>query len=137
MASAIGKLRQPRHERIVLIGHSGGGALAALLQSRVEGVIGVITVAANLDTDKWTAHHGYDGLTGSLNPMSQSTDARIPHLQLVGGKDDTVPRYTAEDYARRHPNVELIVIEDFDHACCWEEEWPGMLDRFSAMLDRK
>jgi pimeloyl-ACP methyl ester carboxylesterase len=94
-------------------------------------------VAANLDTDKWTAHHGYDGLTGSLNPMSQSTDARIPHLQLVGGKDDTVPRYTAEDYARRHPNVELIVIEDFDHACCWEEEWPGMLDRFSAMLDRK
>ena len=137
MASAIERVREPRHSEIVLIGHSGGGALAALLESRVEGVVGVITVAANLDTDAWTDFHGYDPLTGSLNPIKQTRDPNISHLQLIGGSDTTVPLTTSIDYSRTQPNVELLEFEDFGHVCCWEEMWPAILRRFSTNLGGK
>lgn len=134
MASVIRRVRQPQHIEIVLIGHSGGGTLAALLESRVDGVVGIISIAANLDTDEWTRHHGYDGLTGSLNPAAQERVTDSLHLQLVGGKDRTVPAYTSENYAALHANVDRVVFEDFDHVCCWEEEWPAILADFSSRI---
>jgi pimeloyl-ACP methyl ester carboxylesterase len=134
MASAIQRVREPRHAEVVLIGHSGGGALAALLDSRIEGVVGVITVAANLDIDAWTEFHGYDPLVGSLNPIQQSRNSNVTHFQIVGGRDTTVPLTTSIGYADAQPNVELISYEKFDHACCWEEEWPAILKRLSMRL---
>jgi len=131
MASAIEHVRLPQHAEIVLIGHSGGGTIAALLESRVVGVVGVITVAANLDVERWVRHHSYDPLTGSLNPVDQVRDQKIPHLQLVGGIDKTVPAFTVQDYSRTQPNIEVVVFADFDHACCWEEQWPAILNDFA------
>jgi pimeloyl-ACP methyl ester carboxylesterase len=134
MANAIDRVRQPRHSEIVLIGHSGGGTLAALLESRVEGVVGVITVAANLDIDAWTEFHNYDPLVGSLNPIQQSRNMTVTHLQYIGGRDTTVPLSTSIVYANAQPNVELIRYEKFDHACCWEREWPAILEQLSTRL---
>ena len=134
MASAIQQIRHPRHQEVLLIGHSGGGALVALLEPRLEGVVGVITIGANLDIERWAQHHHYDPLTGSLNPVEQTRDPDIPHLQLVGGSDKTVPAYSGDNYSRIQPNVELVVFDDFDHVCCWEEQWPVILSEFSARL---
>ena len=134
MAAAIVRTRLPRHTGIVLIGYSGGGALAALLESRVEGVVGVITVAANLDTDAWTNARGYDPLAGSLNPIRQQRSADILHLQFVGGRDTTVPAASSAGYAGNQPNVEIIEFAEFDHVCCWEDEWPGILTEASRRL---
>lgn len=130
MAAAIQEVRQPRHTELVLIGHSGGGALAALLETRVPDVVGVITVGANVDTEKWTKHHGYDGLAGSNNPATVPRDGTIPHLQLVGAKDRTVPAYTTEAFADNGNNVQRVVFDDFDHVCCWEQQWPEILAGF-------
>ncbi len=134
MASVIQQIRHPRHKEVLLIGHSGGGALAALLEPEVAGVVGVITIGANLDIERWAQHHHYDPLTGSLNPLEQTRDPDIPHLQLVGGSDKTVPAYSGDNYSRIQPNVELVVFDDFDHVCCWEEQWPVILSEFSARL---
>jgi predicted alpha/beta hydrolase family esterase len=128
MVAVIAQVRSPEHEKIVFIGHSGGGVLAVLLESEIDGVVGVISVAANLDIDAWTEHHDYDRLEGSMNPMTQTRDAAIPHLQYVGGKDDIVPPQTASAYARLQPGVELIEIHEFGHACCWERAWPEILE---------
>ena len=135
MASAIKRVRQPKHTEIVLIGHSGGGVLAALLESRVIGVVGVITVGANLDIDRWTQHHHYDPLTGSINPSMQERDPNIPHLQLVGKADNIVPASINSQYSGSHPNVELLVLDGFGHVCCWEEQWPTILSAFSNRLN--
>ena len=134
MAKAIEQTRLPHHAEILLIGHSGGGTLAALLESRVEGVVGVISVAANLDIDSWAEVRGYDPLDGSLNPISQTRNANIPHWQFIGARDTTVPPISSADYSRIQPNVELIRISDFDHVCCWEEEWPVILADISDRL---
>ena len=130
---AIEQTRLPRHAEILLIGHSGGGTLAALLESRVEGVVGVISVAGNLDIDAWAEVRGYDPLDGSLNPISQTRNADIPHWQFVGASDTTVPPLSSADYSRIQPNVELISFGDFGHVCCWEKQWPVML---RDILDR-
>jgi pimeloyl-ACP methyl ester carboxylesterase len=132
MAAVIVQLRAPEHDAIVLVGHSGGGVLAALLESEVENVIGVITVAANLDIDAWTEHHQYDRLEGSIDPMTRSRDTAIPHLQYIGSEDAVVPPGTASAYAASHPGVELILIPDFGHVCCWERAWPEILDTASS-----
>ena len=132
MAAAIARIRQPRHMSIVLIGHSGGGVLAALLESRVDDVVGVISIGANLDTDAWTELHEYDPLTGSLNPIAQTKKENIPHLQLVGGRDTKVPLEISTHYSQLKSNVNLVVYRDFDHVCCWEKEWPAILAKFSG-----
>ena len=137
MAKAIERIRQPGYREIVLIGYSGGGTLAALLESRVQGVIGVVTVAANLDIDAWTEFHDYDPLSGSLNPIRMPRNPEIPHLQLVGGIDSTVPAATSADYSRVQPNVDLIEFENFSHVCCWEEVWPTILQQLSRRLAEK
>jgi pimeloyl-ACP methyl ester carboxylesterase len=134
MAAAIETAREPKHEQVLLVGHSGGGTLAALLESRVAGVAGVISIAANLDVEQWARFHHYDPLLGSLNPIVERKDAEIPHLQLVGGRDDNVPTDLSIRYAQAKPNVELVVIDDYDHVCCWEEEWPTILRNFTESL---
>lgn len=133
LAVAIENVRESRHKSVILIGHSGGGVLAALLESRVTGVDGIISIGANLDIDKWTDLHDYDRLSGSLNPVHEPKDPDIPHLQLVGGRDTTVPTSVSGDFARLKPNVELVVYPEFDHVCCWEEAWPGILSGFAPV----
>ena len=135
MASVIKRVRQSRHTEIVLIGHSGGGVLAALLETRVVGVVGVITVGANLDIDRWTQHHNYDPLTGSINPLMQERDPNIPHLQLIGKADNVVPTSISTQYSALHTNVELMEFDGFDHVCCWEKQWPTILSAFSNRLN--
>ena len=58
-------------ERVLLFGHSGGGVLAVLLAPRVPETAGLVTVAANLDIDRWADLHGYPRLHQSLNPARQ------------------------------------------------------------------
>ncbi len=141
MAAVIAQLRSRSYADVVLIGHSGGGVLAVLLESEVEGVKGVITVGANLDVDAWTRHHGYDSLDGSINPMTRPRNGDILHLQYIGVDDDIVPPATAAVYASLQPGVELIEKPGFGHVCCWERAWPEILrdaaDHFESPVTKE
>jgi hypothetical protein len=50
---------------VILIGYSGGGALAILMAPQVPATRAVITIAANLDVASWVRLHGYLPLQGS------------------------------------------------------------------------
>lgn len=122
---------------IVLIGYSGGGVLAMLLASRVEQVAGVLTVAANLDTEAWARAHGYSALSGSLNPARQPPlPESIAQYHAAGGRDENVPPQQIAAAVAAQPKAAFEVFETFDHACCWEDEWPEILRRFAARLHR-
>lgn len=116
---------------LILVGHSGGGALAALLAARREDVRGLLTLAANLDTEAWTALQGVSPLRASLNPARAAAPlAGVPQLHLAGGRDRTVPPAVLQGYLRalgRPASARFRVLESFDHQCCWERDWPERL----------
>lgn len=114
------------YTEVILIGYSGGGTLAILMAQHLQIPVKVITVAANLDTDAWTTHHGYTPLYGSLNPARVVTSQGIAQIHLRGRNDKTVPPGLNEEFLARLGQKQ-DVIEEFDHACCWLEAWPELL----------
>ena len=117
--------------QLTLVGYSGGGAVAALLAARRNDVKRLITVAGNLDHAAWTRLHHIEPLTGSLNPV----DARdalngIRQWHFAGGKDKVVPPSLVESFANHFPDDQrpsVFVEPEYDHACCWVENWPRLL----------
>jgi pimeloyl-ACP methyl ester carboxylesterase len=114
--------------RLVLIGHSGGAAIAALLARRLSHVDALITIGGNLDTGAWTELHDYAPLTLSLNPSDQPLRSVPTVLHLVGAEDDVTPPDFVVEAARRLDRGRVRVVERAGHACCWEQLWPSVLD---------
>lgn len=131
-------LRQSASNRLVLVGYSGGGAVAALVAARRTDVAALITVAGNLDVQGWVQHHRLTPLRRSLDPVSAlHALAHVPQLHWVGGKDRTVPATLTLDLARRLQGsvpMDVRVLADLDHGCCWAQEWPTLWQRWPARL---
>jgi len=129
MAAVINQLvDRHRFAEVKLIGHSGGGALAMLIARRVPATTHVITLAANLDIDAWTTHHGYSRLFTSLNPAKQPPlPARILQWHLLGGRDSSIPPAIVQRFVREQPNALGILVQNFSHSCCWESVWPDVV----------
>ena len=122
--------------QLVIIGYSGGGAVAALIAARRDDVGLLITVAGTLDHRLWTSHHQVSPLRGSLNPVDQAARlASIPQTHFVGADDEIIPPLIAESYMRALPsrkNARVIRMPGYDHPCCWAKDWPALLARAGA-----
>ena len=134
MASALRRLIELRRpSELVLIGYSGGGALAMLVAERVPGVTAIVTIAANLDHAAWTRRHGYLPLTDSLDPaLRPALPGTIRQVHLVGALDDNVPPAMVRSVAARWPGSLVVEMPGYDHRCCWAEHWPLLLRRALA-----
>lgn len=132
MNDAVSLVKAQRNaKQLVLVGYSGGGAVAALVAARRDDVVRLITVAGNLDTQKWTQQLNVSPLTGSLNPADYWEKLiDISQLHLVGEDDTSVPLFVAESYQARFPaekKPEIKVVAGFDHHCCWSTQWPELM----------
>jgi pimeloyl-ACP methyl ester carboxylesterase len=131
MNQAVDNLKKHYHsKKIILVGYSGGGTIAALIAARRSDVIKLITVAAILDIKQWINQESLTPLYESLDPAdSWKNLVDIPQTHWVGGNDTVVPKEIAFAFANRFPSTkrpEVKVIPAFDHACCWATEWtPG------------
>ncbi len=120
------KLRY-RAGKLILVGYSGGGAVAALLAARRADVAELITVAGNLDPAVWTMLHHDTPLVHSLNPSDEWKKLQfVPQKHLIGERDEVISAEVSQAYAARFPDSrrpELIFIPGFTHVCCWVEKW--------------
>ena len=120
-------LERGGYEQVAWFGHSGGGALAVLLASRFFQTSAVVTIAANLDLDAWAAYTHPNYLSGSLNPAALAPlPGSVYQRHYAGDKDKVVPPALMAN-AAAHLGSDLIVLENYDHNCCWQLIWPGIL----------
>jgi pimeloyl-ACP methyl ester carboxylesterase len=137
-------------QRVLIVGYSGGGTLAVLMASQLSAsapanslagqdmprVVGVVTIAGNLDPDAWTRMHDYLPLTGSLNPaLAPLLPKSLREWYLIGERDTNVPYAAAQEYLQRVAPDRIWRYASFDHACCWVREWPTAFAQIRAELD--
>ena len=116
-------------KQLVIVGYSGGGALAVLIAERLHNVTAVITIGANLDIAAWAEHHHYLPLSQSLNPANSALAHPWKEFHFSGGKDAIVPAATADLYFKRYPQAQRFTVDNSDHVCCWESDWHSILER--------
>ena len=130
MIQAINSLTAPE-QRLTLLGHSGGGTLAAIIASRIKKVDTIITIAANLDTDAWTNRHHYRPLINSINPINlPPLPASIKQIHIAGSKDKIISQADIRRFVEKQPNARFLLYKKLDHSCCWENIWPEIYRRF-------
>jgi hypothetical protein len=153
-AGILASARAVDARSVVLVGYSGGGALAVLVAARLESenhdqparkgspetparnpsgmpvLSGVVTLAANLDTDAWAAHHRYSPLVGSLNPAHLPVLPVVAQWHLSGAADTNVPPQLQASFRARAAatGTRFQTLPGFTHTCCWIEAWPSMLE---------
>ena len=111
-------------EKLILVGYSGGGTVAALLAERRNDVAQLITVAGNLDTGKWVNQHQLSPLVGSLNPADTKSNLRYtPQIHFVGLDDLTFPPNMPSTFVDGMNNATVIPMPGFNHTCCWAQNW--------------
>ncbi|MDD5645435.1 MAG: alpha/beta hydrolase [bacterium] len=120
---------------IILIGYSGGGALAALIAARRNDIILLITVAGNLDTDFHTTLHNVSPLKGSLNPADFPDKLKnVKQIHFVGGRDTVVPPSVAESYRKKiapqPENFRIIEIKENTHGKGWDKNWRDTVNKY-------
>lgn len=135
MAEAIDRLKiSTGASEINLVGYSGGGVMAALIAARRGDVRCLVTVASPLDTVAWTQAMSFSPLDRSLNPVDAAhVLANIRQVHFRGGKDRLVPPSTTKGFFDRTPHAIVIDKADFDHNCCWDDQWREL--RRSTCLD--
>lgn len=129
---AIDRLKQRYHaQSVILVGYSGGAAVAALVAAHRSDVGALITVAGNLDTRLWTQHHSVTPLTGSLNPADYAALLHtIPQWHFTGAKDAIIPPLIAGAFAKHFAEqapLHILTLQAYDHYCCWADQWPQLL----------
>ncbi|MGE5477534.1 MAG: alpha/beta fold hydrolase [Bacteroidales bacterium] len=134
MNRAVDELKQRSGARsVILVGYSGGGAVAALLAARRSDVAGLVTASANLDIGYWVARDGLAPLTGSLDPAADAQRLRaVPQVHFAGRADDVVPPDVARSYLARLGEgapAGLVELAGVDHRCCWVSSWPDLVRR--------
>jgi len=130
VASATGALKEMSNPRaVVVIGHSGGGAITANLLGRYPGLVdGALLVGCGCDPEAWRSRRRvqdprpiWDQPNPSLMPLSMASRIRQGTLvRLIVGEDDDVAipedsRKYAETLQRRGIDARLTIAPGLGH----------------------
>lgn len=116
-----------------IIGHNGGGSIATILAATRSDILSLRTVAANLDTLSYAAHHSRAPFDRSLNPLDYAAKLRnFPQAHYIGGQDKEIPPATLHRYLQAAGQTNCIyheLIQEAEHRDGWAKHWPELLSR--------
>ncbi len=116
-----------KNTNYVLVGFSGGASVAALVAAHRDDVVGLITVAGDLNHELLNKHHKTTPLSGSLNPSHFAHKLQnIPQHHYSGDKDKIVPSWLSKRFAQDLNNpacVQVTTLKGVSHHKGWEQEW--------------
>ncbi len=129
MVKALLGIMPERKCQAVLIGYSGGGAMAMLIASRMsERIRGVVTLAGNLNVEDWTTRHGYAALDQSKDPAHlPPLPPSLFQIHVAGGKDDNIPATVIATEAARQKGARYLLVPQLAHDCPEPKLWNGIL----------
>lgn len=136
MAEALERfLAEHSYQKIVWLGHSGGGTLAMLLATRFPQSVAVVTLAGNLNVVGWAKHHNFTPLSRSLDPAREPPlPAHIRQRHYVGALDTVIPAELVAEAVAAQPGAQLEVLPEVGHQRGWPPYWPAIL-AFLETLD--
>lgn len=123
-------LRSAPGQSLVLVGYSGGGAIAALVAARRSDVLSLRTVAGNLDMDEVNRLHHVSPMPLSLNARAVATRlATLPQIHYSGNDDRVIPQSVTEGYvsASHSTCVKGISVPGMAHGGDWDRLWATLL----------
>lgn len=147
VAGALSSLRHTHRARhVVLVGHSGGAALAALVLGRHPGVAdAALLLGCPCDVPPWRDHRnmqrggGDRPWTNSQNPLSfvHGIPPGTPVLAATGAQDDnTLPRFQqrwVDAAASRGVRAQAEEVPGHDHGSILR--WGGVPSRVQMLVD--
>ncbi|MDE1149896.1 MAG: alpha/beta hydrolase [Azospirillaceae bacterium] len=133
-SAALDQLKARSHAgRLVLVGYSGGGGLVALLAERRADVVGLVTVAGNLDVGLWVQTLELAPLSASLDPVTDAAKlSRLPQVHFNGANDKVIDGAIARSFVAHQPqpaSARIVTVPGQDHNCCWAKAWPDLSRR--------
>lgn len=130
IAAAIVELRQRyQPSRVVVVGHSGGAAIAANLLSRHPALAdAALLVSCPCDVPRWREHMfrktgfaGFQGPVTTLSPLDgiATIPSRTMVSMIVGADDDVTPASLSESYrtamVAQGKLVKLVLLPGWGH----------------------
>lgn len=110
----------PQRDRLILIGHSGGGTLVMLLAPHLPQSCAVITLAGNLDVGAWIVRNDFTPLPDSLDPALQPPlSAKIRQWHFAGADDRVILPRWIEAVSAHQPNAQYVELANTDHITPW------------------
>ena len=119
-----------KNSTFTLVGYSGGAAITTLTASNRNDVSKLITVAGNIDTDRWVKLHRISPLSASLNPADYTKNLEnIEQYHLIGNKDKIIPKDIFFSYFNKFKNKNNVKYFTYEatHSCCWDEIYKQFL----------
>jgi len=117
-----------KYKNITLVGYSGGGTLAALIANSVIKVSKLITLSGNLNHVKWTQYHNFSPLTESLNSFNFVLPSTLTQFHFAAENDKIILSTWIKEFSDKQINSRYILMNNFDHRCCWVEKWGEILE---------
>jgi dienelactone hydrolase len=123
------KIKSGAHS-LVLVGYSGGAMMALLCASMRSDVIGIVTVAGNLDSAAFVNFHNLPAMDQFYKPETVFANIhKIKQVHFVGEMDKVIPPNLNANFFKQFTNdtkPEIIILPENGHICCWDSQWPNL-----------
>ena len=76
-----------------------------------------------------------------MNPTEHASQLKgVVQFHFVGGQDKVVPASLVKNFASAGSDSRLVHVSnqtDFDHVCCWAQNWPKLWSQVEFTLTKK